>query len=346
MKQFFSKKWTFFASRPTPLLKRQFRNNWYLYVENISKLKVSEVLTICENGVVSMFVKKSEDKKNYLQAKKDFYSKHADKYFKSFKKIIEKTKLPDKNPFEKGIESHQKIGPILVYSHFFERILTEASLRIAKMNRKEKIRFKNLIKYNDGFRDKVVKIQDQHYDEVYKYIKKKYPRYKNIDYYLAEELITGKKINPSELNNRKKFYVQLTRKKRNWLYMGKKALTVLKREKFVKEKVASIKEFKGFPAYSGKVLGEVVIVKKLSDFKKETIGKIIISPMTIPQFVPYLKNVKAIVTDEGGINCHAAISAREFKIPCIVGTKIATKVLKDDDFVEMDANKGIIKIIK
>ncbi len=68
--------------------------------------------------------------------------------------------------------------------------------------------------------------------------------------------------------------------------------------------------------------------------------------MTIPQFVPYLKNVKAIVTDEGGINCHAAISAREFKIPCIVGTKIATKVLKDDDFVEMDANKGIIKIIK
>jgi pyruvate,water dikinase len=62
--------------------------------------------------------------------------------------------------------------------------------------------------------------------------------------------------------------------------------------------------------------------------------------MTSPDFIPILKKVSAIITDEGGITCHAAIVSRELKIPCIVGTKIATKVLKDGDVVEVDAQKG------
>ena len=59
-----------------------------------------------------------------------------------------------------------------------------------------------------------------------------------------------------------------------------------------------------------------------------------------------MKKTRFIITDEGGLTCHAAIVSRELKIPCIVGTKIATKVLKDGDLVEADANKGIVKIIK
>ena len=54
----------------------------------------------------------------------------------------------------------------------------------------------------------------------------------------------------------------------------------------------------------------------------------------------------AIVTNEGGLTCHAAIIARELKKPCVIGTKIATKVLKDGDLVEVDANKGIVNIVK
>jgi pyruvate,water dikinase len=61
-----------------------------------------------------------------------------------------------------------------------------------------------------------------------------------------------------------------------------------------------------------------------------------------------LKNEKAsaFITDEGGITCHAAIISREMRKPCIIGTKIASKVLKDNDLVEVDANKGIVKKIK
>jgi len=68
--------------------------------------------------------------------------------------------------------------------------------------------------------------------------------------------------------------------------------------------------------------------------------------MTEVDYVPYLKKVKAIITNEGGIVCHAAIISRELGIPCIIGTKIATKVLKDGDIVEVNANKGIIKVLK
>ena len=68
--------------------------------------------------------------------------------------------------------------------------------------------------------------------------------------------------------------------------------------------------------------------------------------MTVPYFEQVLTRAAAIVTDEGGITVHAAIFAREFKIPCIVGTKIATQILKDGDWVEVDANKGVVKILK
>lgn len=75
-------------------------------------------------------------------------------------------------------------------------------------------------------------------------------------------------------------------------------------------------------------------------------GDILVTFMTTPVFVPAMEKAAAIVTDEGGILCHAAIVSRELGIPCVIGTKIATKVLKDGDFVEVDANRGIIKIIE
>ncbi|MBU3965123.1 hypothetical protein KKA96_01965, partial [Patescibacteria group bacterium] len=69
-------------------------------------------------------------------------------------------------------------------------------------------------------------------------------------------------------------------------------------------------------------------------------------PMTRPEHLMGMKKAGAIITDDGGITCHAAIIARELGIPCIIGTKIATKVLKDGDLAEVDADKGVVKIIK
>ena len=56
-----------------------------------------------------------------------------------------------------------------------------------------------------------------------------------------------------------------------------------------------------------------------------------------------MKKAKAIVTDEGGITSHAAIISRELKIPCVIGTKIATDVFKDNDSLEVDADNGVVR---
>ena len=68
-----------------------------------------------------------------------------------------------------------------------------------------------------------------------------------------------------------------------------------------------------------------------------------VATMTFPNFIPAMEKAAAIITDEGGLLSHAAIVSREMGIPCVVGTKIATQVLKDGDRVEVDANKGIVR---
>ncbi len=66
--------------------------------------------------------------------------------------------------------------------------------------------------------------------------------------------------------------------------------------------------------------------------------------MTAVEFLNGIRNAAAIVTDEGGIICHAAIVSRELNLPCVIGTKTATKVIKNGDVIEVDATKGCVII--
>lgn len=105
----------------------------------------------------------------------------------------------------------------------------------------------------------------------------------------------------------------------------------------------SVTEVKGTIAYPGKVMGKVHIVsdpKIVSNFIE---GEILVTGMTRPDFLPLMKKAAAFVTDSGGILCHAAITAREMHKPGIIGTEKATKVFKDGDLVEVDAEKGIVR---
>jgi len=96
----------------------------------------------------------------------------------------------------------------------------------------------------------------------------------------------------------------------------------------------------------GKTVG---VIRKIIQFDKKAKfnkGEILVTGMTRPEFILFMKKASAIITDEGGITCHAAIISRELGIPCVIGTKIATQVLKDGDLVEVDADKGVVKILK
>ncbi|NTV41328.1 MAG: hypothetical protein HGA61_03595, partial [Candidatus Moranbacteria bacterium] len=109
---------------------------------------------------------------------------------------------------------------------------------------------------------------------------------------------------------------------------------------------ADAKEIKGKTGFRGLVSGKVRIIMDAHNSENFQEGEILVTGMTRPDFLQLMKLAAAIITDEGGITCHAAIVAREMKKPCIIGTKIATKVLCDGDFVEIDAENGIVRITK
>ncbi|MBI4268245.1 hypothetical protein HY627_00230 [Candidatus Uhrbacteria bacterium] len=89
------------------------------------------------------------------------------------------------------------------------------------------------------------------------------------------------------------------------------------------------RQLKGTVAYPGSATGRVRIVLSHADIPKMKKGDILVARMTTVDLIPAIRRAVAIITDEGGVTCHAAIVARELKIPCIIGTKNATALLKD-----------------
>ncbi len=126
-------------------------------------------------------------------------------------------------------------------------------------------------------------------------------------------------------------------------FLGSEALEI---ESEINRVDENIKEIKGTTAFPGKTKGICRIIDNPSEVKEFNKGDIIVTGMTRPDFTVLIDKAAAIVTDAGGILSHAAIIAREMKKPCIVGTEIATTVLKDGDLIEVDAEKGIVRKIK
>lgn len=119
----------------------------------------------------------------------------------------------------------------------------------------------------------------------------------------------------------------------------KKTLTMLERV------TRNVHEFQGVIACKGKARGHAKIVTHSSDLSKVQKGDVLIAKYTFPTYTPAMLTSAAIVTDEGGLTSHAAILSREYNIPCIIATHIATQVLKDGDVVEVDAEVGIVRKI-
>lgn len=162
----------------------------------------------------------------------------------------------------------------------------------------------------------------------------------------------------SDKNLTKKILKQLTLRRNDYLYLyieNKKEEVILSKvvikkikKQFFSINRTGIKKIKGFTAFSGKVKGKVFNLQShiIGDYSKFKEGNILVTSMTHPKDIMLIKKSQAIVTDEGGVLCHAAIISRELKKPCIIGTKIATKILNDGDIVAIDGNKGIIRILK
>jgi len=160
----------------------------------------------------------------------------------------------------------------------------------------------------------------------------------------------GERLDRKEVESREKHFVYLLIRGKRRIFSQPKEIKEIIEDQLKEQKAINQKEeINGQVACSGRVRGRVRIIHLnvlYEDLRRFKEGEIMVTASTKPEYVSGMKKAAAIITDEGGITCHAAIVSRELKIPCIIGTKIATKVLKDGQLVEVDANKGIVKIIR
>ena len=181
-----------------------------------------------------------------------------------------------------------------------------------------------------------------------KELKVDYLQWNNLKSEEIKDILQGKlKTSDKELDERSEGYVFLIENEKEKIIVGENAK---KMAEWIDENVGridkDIKEIKGQSVSSGLVEGRVRIILTPKESYKLEKGEILVCSMTSPDYISAMKKAAAVVTDEGGLLSHAAIVSRELGKPCVVGTKIATKVLKDGDLVEVDANRGIVKKLR
>ncbi|MFH0713067.1 MAG: PEP-utilizing enzyme [Candidatus Micrarchaeota archaeon] len=169
---------------------------------------------------------------------------------------------------------------------------------------------------------------------------------KQCRYILPDEMssvLKSGKVDVNLLNERRKLSCLIVTEKEIKTLTGeeaKKIYDIVNITKLDKNEVT------GHCACPGKAKGIARIVNTTQDMAKMQQGDILVAHSTNPELVPAMKLASAIVAEEGGITSHAAIVSRELGVPCVIGTKIATKVFQDGDLIEVDANKGIARKVK
>lgn len=162
---------------------------------------------------------------------------------------------------------------------------------------------------------------------------------------IRELLQNHKLLEADRVKQRNEYYVYIVKNLKNEITSDLEYSNILKKH-FSSGKKSYIL---GASASTGLVTGvaRVLSNKEVKNLTEESLkGKILVTTMTDPSIMPFIRNCLAFVTDEGGLTSHAAIVSRELNIPCIVGTKNGTEVIKDGDTIEVDADNGIVKILK
>ena len=227
-----------------------------------------------------------------------------------------------------------------------------------KLLKKHKISFKakrllrdlQILTLMQDYKKEVCTIANVYYQYLLKEIKQRTGIGLKSLYYMSptdlRNALKSERPNLGKIKQRIKFSLVEVKEGKLRILESKEAKNYIAKEKLFEQDTKKVKEIKGLPASMGKVKGIVKVLFSAKEINKINQGEILVATMTTPDYVPAMKKSIAIITDEGGITCHAAIVSRELNIPCIIGTKIATEVLKDGDLVEVDANRGIVRILK
>lgn len=305
----------------------------------------NEALFVNVNNLRTTYVPKKLFK-NCLKKGKKFYGnvKDISKYRKEFNKIeldfnrICKNTITDLSLLPEFKEAAKLF---LNYYSLTDFQYTDNAQEEIKVN------FPDFGKYKDEKRISINKafVGEKSYIKLFleKYSREKDILFQDLLLYTIDELIDGKKIDVSERKN-------------HVLYYEKGELRIVAGEEAQKiaSKFRNIELLgKGMIANKGMVNGRAFVfhndisnISQLSKLINEMNDRdIFITETTSPELILFCKKASAIVTNQGGIMSHAAIVSRELGIPCLVGVTNATHYFKTGDLVEVDANKGIVRIL-
>lgn len=173
---------------------------------------------------------------------------------------------------------------------------------------------------------------------------------------ILELIRDGKKQNDDAIAERQKGFLTVWTQGEIKNYINENAHNQIKDLlEFRANEIKTTQEVKGSIASwpdknQGKIIGRAFVLTSAFDSEKELNkfrdGDILVATQTHPNLVPQMKKAIAIITDEGGITCHAAIVSRELGKPCIIGTKLATKIFKTGEQIELNFKSGIVKKVK
>ena len=101
----------------------------------------------------------------------------------------------------------------------------------------------------------------------------------------------------------------------------------------------------GSPGSPGLVRGPARVLRSLSEAAEIQQGEVLVAETTAPPWTPLFATAAAVVTDTGGVLSHCAVVAREYRIPAVVGAAMATSTIKDGQWIEVDGDKGIVRLL-
>jgi phosphohistidine swiveling domain-containing protein len=343
---------------------REFRLPLFWLSDSNLKVFSDKTLSVYKNSIIHLYY--LEDKSSIGSRKMfDYFSKRQNlsKYEKQCNKISEiMKKFGEKHLKEKvrtlsDEEMNTRFKEVFRVINLFADIYTKTEpIYLVKLDEQEN-KFKKTIKHLGELRFKLRKEGEVLFYILLGILVKELGRRNSIKvadlfFYAYDELldliISKKKVKGETLKARSKGYVLISSKRDYHIYVGKNFQQIYKDLVSV---AGTAKTIKGKVAMKGKVRGRVRLIlhnkrnilKDVMSFRK---GEILVTEMTRPDTVLACKKAAAIVTDEGGITSHAAIISRELKIPCIIGTHNATQILKTGYLIEVDAENGVVKILK
>ena len=275
--------------------------------------------------------------------KKELLEKHSQKYFWILNNYVECPVL-DAKYFSKALDELQ------FKPQNFDEIRVKKQKLIEDLGLDDELKL--LITLTEEFsafqddRKKHILITDYYIELYLEAIGKVYGISLELMNYLIPSEITlenMENVTVKDLKERVRGVIQFSKGGENSLFTGKDYERYVK---ILQKDHSEEKELMGMSANTGFATGKVRVCKSLKDLKDFKQGEVLVTAMTRPEFVPAMKKASAIVTDEGGVTSHAAILSRELGVPCIIGTSKATSVLKNGDFVEVNANHGRVQVLK